>query len=783
MKTSDCKLTFTWAAVRSLSFCKRQPPPAPETFWRKLYLSVNEFTQNADWPPSAESVVSHGPLVILFILVPIVLHVISTLLEKPTQEEERADKEQAGKRCEMVAEMVEALDEDEMLESDTIGRIKLEALTHRIFELLQAPVSPEREATLRAALTWAANLAVKELRVAIAKTNEGSDPAYADGQKLDEALGEAGAVQSLMGKTGYWVEKALYDRMWAKVYEGRRCRRAQRRTGVLKAARMVLSARSSLKWVLLHSAVSVGRASVQATTSYYRASVLESFVGGDPNSGWEGFQLAAQALLCVELIDTLLGLLVSFLRARGQVKMGQELRIMFFDALLKKDLHYWTTKKGPWHEMISEVFHLDHAISDFMSIPEEFLTLLVTIGTHASLVLNRSSSMLVLMLAVNWGTTLFNWGFGWVQGRLEERATRGIIEPSMDDFTWVHALNPEYVPTFQSFVRGPAEKLSFARFLASQLRMERATTVVRSFAAPLQSAVADGATILQYASAGRLVQSGGVGVGQANALMSSASGVGYDTQEMIASWRSAQAKAQPLAKAWDLCTLPAKIDPDKGLTPPGRAKGHIRFEGVEFKYPEREVLVLQGASFEVQAGQVLGMTGSAGCGKSTALRLLERFYDVTGGRILLDGKDIRDYSPDWLRAQIATVAQEPKLLPFTIRENIAFGCPTEPTLEQIYSACKAANIYDALMDKDKFPEGLRTKMKWLRAFRTREPHPADWLTPHSPRPLPALSRTSLEARSSASPSRGPSWRTRRSYSSTRRHPPSTRRTRRRCRPR
>ena len=111
MKTSNCKLTFTWAAVRSLSFCKRQPPPAPETFWRKLYLSVNEFTQNADWPPSADSVVSHGPLVILFILVPIVLHVISTLLEKPTQEEERADKEQAGKRCEMVAEMVEALDE------------------------------------------------------------------------------------------------------------------------------------------------------------------------------------------------------------------------------------------------------------------------------------------------------------------------------------------------------------------------------------------------------------------------------------------------------------------------------------------------------------------------------------------------------------------------------------------------------------------------------------------------------------------------------------------------
>ena len=95
--------------------------------------------------------------------------------------------------------------------------------------------------------------------------------------------------------------------------------------------------------------------------------------------------------------------------------------------------------------MIAQVFHLDNAIAQFMNIPEELLTQVVTIGTHASLVLSRSSSMLVLMLVINWGTTLFHWGFGWVQGRLEERATRGIVEPSMDDFTWVHALNPEHV--------------------------------------------------------------------------------------------------------------------------------------------------------------------------------------------------------------------------------------------------------------------------------------------------------------------------------------------------
>jgi len=67
-------------------------------------------------------------------------------------------------------------------------------------------------------------------------------------------------------------------------------------------------------------------------------------------------------------------------------------------------------------------------------------------------------------------------------------------------------------------------------------------------------------------------------------------------------------------------------------------------------------------------------------------------------------------NPRWLRSQIATVSQEPILLPLTIRENITFGCPREPTLDEIYDACKVANIYDSLMDKDKFPSGLRTEL-------------------------------------------------------------------------
>lgn len=70
------------------------------------------------------------------------------------------------------------------------------------------------------------------------------------------------------------------------------------------------------------------------------------------------------------------------------------------------------------------------------------------------------------------------------------------------------------------------------------------------------------------------------------------------------------------------------------------------------------------------------------------MRLLERFYDVSAGSVFLDGVDIREYNPRWLRSQIATVAQEPKLVPLTIRENLTFGCEKQPSLEEIYDALK-----------------------------------------------------------------------------------------------
>src|ERR1700676_5033642 len=117
--------------------------------------------------------------------------------------------------------------------------------------------------------------------------------------------------------------------------------------------------------------------------------------------------------------------------------------------------------------------------------------------------------------------------------------------------------------------------------------------------------------------------------------------------------------------------------------------GAIAFEHVAFSY-NPEVPVLQDVTFSIAPGQFVGVVGMTGSGKSTIVSLIPRFYDPTAGRILVDGSDIRDYTLQGLRSQIAFVLQETVLFRGTIRENIAYG-RHQATEAQIISAAKLAN--------------------------------------------------------------------------------------------
>ena len=135
-------------------------------------------------------------------------------------------------------------------------------------------------------------------------------------------------------------------------------------------------------------------------------------------------------------------------------------------------------------------------------------------------------------------------------------------------------------------------------------------------------------------------------------------------------------------------------------------KGDIVFENVTFAYNKNEPPVLRDISFSVKAGETIALVGMSGGGKSTLVSLIPRFYDVTKGRILLDGIDIRDIRVRSLRDQIGMVFQDSFLFSDSVKENILLGKPGA-TDEEVIAAAKAANAHDFIMN---LPDGYDTKV-------------------------------------------------------------------------
>ncbi|MFH1524931.1 MAG: ABC transporter ATP-binding protein [Chloroflexota bacterium] len=144
---------------------------------------------------------------------------------------------------------------------------------------------------------------------------------------------------------------------------------------------------------------------------------------------------------------------------------------------------------------------------------------------------------------------------------------------------------------------------------------------------------------------------------------------------------------------------------DGKIRPKGPARGEITFENVSFQYEDGNNEVLKNISFHCLPGQAIALLGSTGSGKTSLVNLLPRFHDYTEGHILLDGKELKDYSREYLRQQIGIVEQEPFLFSRSIRENITYGVGRDVPQEEIEKAAKAAAVHDVILT---FPDGYNT---------------------------------------------------------------------------
>jgi ABC-type multidrug transport system fused ATPase/permease subunit len=133
-------------------------------------------------------------------------------------------------------------------------------------------------------------------------------------------------------------------------------------------------------------------------------------------------------------------------------------------------------------------------------------------------------------------------------------------------------------------------------------------------------------------------------------------------------------------------------------------EGHVVFDDVSFKYPGSDEYALRDISFEAHPNQRIALLGSTGSGKSSITSLIPRFYDVTSGRVLIDGHDVRDLDLATLREQVGIVLQDTFLFSVTLHENISYG-RLNASREQVIAAAKAAKAHDFIME---MPEGYNT---------------------------------------------------------------------------
>lgn len=184
---------------------------------------------------------------------------------------------------------------------------------------------------------------------------------------------------------------------------------------------------------------------------------------------------------------------------------------------------------------------------------------------------------------------------------------------------------------------------------------------------------------------------------------------GQQAAAQFFTWTTSITKATGAANymLW-LRTIPATIKDtleNQGKAPPSGTL-FVGLEDVEFRYRQRKTaLVLRSISLNVQPGKFAAFVGASGCGKSTIISLIQRFYDPSSGRIVVNDQDIKQLSPSLYRRCISLVQQEPPLYMSSIRQNVALSLDYEPSEDEINEACRQANILDFVSS---LPEGLNT---------------------------------------------------------------------------
>jgi len=520
---------------------------------------------------------------------------------------------------------------------------------------------------------------------------------------------------------------ALYARPLRAARDAVRTRRAlQWRC----AAQLLWRFRGTLPFIALSSALSMVLGTFSAMQLHYQAAVINlakdavtvaasaangSTVARFP-SGSAGKNVGVGQTIGAMVVSEVISQLAQFARARlasrGKMRVVRELKASLFQALLRQDLAY--LEQSDLWQLRSLIGSCGSTIGQVVDFPQVLLESAFRL-LSAAVALWRKSSRLAAFLAVVLPARLF---LGQLITAMEDRIEQ---RTSLPDFRgqinacWAGLVRPKTLRTMRAFAREPLEASTFARFLSTHDRLQEHGQLIYRLFQPLSTLLEHGTEIGALWYGGRLALRGEVEFGDLASFMLVAQGA-FDGARYVRA-AGATVSSQALGPMAQMAALLARR-PRIGLDYPPLSsmpdacgmQWNIRFENVSFAYPQRPgAWALRNLSFKAQAGEFLGMVGTTGAGKSTIFALLLRMYEPVEGRILLNGCDLRDYNPLWLRRHIGFVSQDLDLCERSVRENLVYGCMFPgPSDEEARKALRVAQCEDVFFDVRAFPNFWHT---------------------------------------------------------------------------
>ncbi|HVM09663.1 MAG TPA: ABC transporter ATP-binding protein [Acidimicrobiales bacterium] len=436
---------------------------------------------------------------------------------------------------------------------------------------------------------------------------------------------------------------------------------------------------------LAAGSVLVGLNALAALAGPYliRVGVENGITNGDTSWLWVASGLFVLSVLVVRAL--------SYVSAIFTSRLGQELlltlRVKVFAHLQRLGLDYYDREMGGriMTRMTSDIEALQSLLqTGFIDALVQLVTFVGALVILVSLDVELSLVVLLIVPPLVVATLLFRKRSEAAYDRVRDRvaAVNANFQESISG-----------VRVAQAFVREGRNMKDF-REVAGQHRAARIdSTLISSTYFPFVELLSTLATVMVLAAGAVLARRGSIGVGDLFAYVLYLTTVFAPIQQLSQVFDTYQQGKVAMQRLRDLLATPVSTPVSPTPVRPDRLRGAIRFEGVDFRYAGVEEFALRDASIDIARGETIALVGETGAGKSTFVKLVARFYDPVGGRILVDGVPLTDLDLEAYRQQLGYVPQEAFLFTGTIRDNIAYGRP-DATDAEIEAAARAVGAHD-----------------------------------------------------------------------------------------